>query len=228
MGDNPHAGHRKRLKERFLMSGLDSFPDHNVLELLLFFGKAQGDTNETAHRLMEAFGSFSGVFDASYEELIKVKDVGPVTATLIKLIPAMGRRYLDDKNTIGTLVAGTESCGKFLLPKFIGEMSELVYLLCLDNKNKVLGCPLVCRGDVVGVDFTPRRVVEEALKLSATAVVLAHNHPRGHALPSEHDITTTRELFDTLARVNIRLLDHIIVSGEEFVSLADSGLFYRR
>lgn len=227
MGKNPHAGHRDRMRERFLKNGLGDLPSHNVLELLLFFSHAQKDTNEIAHRLIEAFGSLSGVFDAPYEELIKVKDVGPKTAALIKFIPAAGRAYLDDKNTIGTIVAGTEACGKFLLPKYIGEMSELVYLLCLDNKNKVLGCPLVCRGDVVGVDFTPRRVIEEALKLSATAVVLSHNHPRGLALPSEQDLCTTRELRDTLARVNIRLLDHIIVAGEEFVSLADSGLFFR-
>ena len=228
MGKNPHDGHRKRLRERFLKNGLGQIAKHNVIEMLLFYTNVRKDTNELAHSLMETFGSFSGVFDASVEDLKKVPGIGDATAMLIKLIPAVGRLYLDDKNTLGTILRSTEEFGQFLLPKFIGETTELVYLMCLDNKNKVLGCPLVCKGDVVGVDFTPRRVVEETLKLSATAVVLAHNHPRGLALPSPQDIATTNALFDTLERVNVRLLDHIIVAGEEFVSLADSGLFYRK
>ncbi|MEG2851420.1 MAG: JAB domain-containing protein, partial [Hydrogenoanaerobacterium sp.] len=116
----------------------------------------------------------------------------------------------------------------FLLPKFIGETTELIYLLCLDNKSKVLGCPLMCRGDISSVNFTPRSVVEAAIKLGATSVILAHNHPRGLALPSKDDINTTNQLITTLTSVNIRFLDHIIVAGDEAVSLADSGLFYKK
>lgn len=226
--DNPHAGHRKRMRERFMKNGLDDFEKHNILELLLYHSLPQCDTNEIAHRLIDTFGSFSGVFDASIEDLKKVKGIAENSAVLIKLIPAVGKAYLIDKSSIGTQVKTTTDSGDFLLPKFFGETSEMVFLLCLDNKNKVLGCPLICRGDVVSANFTPRKVVEEAIKVGATSVILAHNHPRGLALPSNDDICTTDQLFDTLRRVNIKLLDHIIVAGEEYVSLADSGLFYKK
>ncbi|MEG0838247.1 MAG: DNA repair protein RadC [Hydrogenoanaerobacterium sp.] len=226
--DNPHAGHRKRLRERFIKNGLDNFEKHNVLELLLFNSVPRQDTNELAHRLMEEFGSLSGVFDAPVEELMKLDGIGENSAVLIKLIPAISKVYLDDKNTIGTLVRSTDESINFLLPKFIGETTELIYLLCLDNKSKVLGCPLMCRGDISSVNFTPRSVVESAIKLGATSVILAHNHPRGLALPSKDDINTTNQLITTLTSVNIRFLDHIIVAGDEAVSLADSGLFYKK
>lgn len=226
--DNPHAGHRKRLRERFIKNGLDNFEKHNVLELLLFNSVPRQDTNELAHRLMEEFGSLSGVFDAPVEELMKLDGIGENSAVLIKLIPAISKVYLDDKNTIGTLVRSTDESINFLLPKFIGETTELIYLLCLDNKSKVLGCPLMCRGDISSVNFTPRSVVEAAIKLGATSVILAHNHPRGLALPSKDDINTTNQLINTLTSVNIRFLDHIIVAGDEAVSLADSGLFYKK
>lgn len=226
--ENPHAGHRKRLRERFMQSGLEHFQKHNILELLLFYTIPRQDTNELAHRLIEEFGSLSGVFDAPVEELMKVDGIGENSAVLLKLIPAVGRVYLDDKNTVGTLIHNSAESSRFLLPKFVGETTELVYLLCIDNKSKVLGCPLICRGDVVSVNFTPRRVVEAALKLGATSVILAHNHPRGLALPSNDDINTTNQLYDTLRRVNICLIDHIIVAGEDSVSLADSGLFYQK
>ncbi|MEF9852500.1 MAG: DNA repair protein RadC [Hydrogenoanaerobacterium sp.] len=226
--DNPHAGHRKRLRERFIKNGLDNFEKHNVLELLLFNSVPRQDTNELAHRLMEEFGSLSGVFDAPVEELMKLDGIGENSAVLIKLIPAISKVYLDDKNTIGTLVRSTDESINFLLPKFIGETTELIYLLCLDNKSKVLGCPLMCRGDISSVNFTPRSVVEAAIKLGATSVILAHNHPRGLALPSKDDINTTNQLITTLTSVNIRFLDHIIVAGDEAVSLADSGLFYKK
>ena len=224
---NLHTGHRKRLRDRFIQNSLENFEKHNILELLLFSSIPRQDTNELAHRLIEEFGSFSGVFDASVEELMKVEGVGESSAVLIKLIPAISKVYLDDKNSVGTLVRSIEECIEFLLPKFTGETTELIYLLCLDNKSKVLGCPLLCRGDLTSVNFTPRKVIETAIKFDATSVILAHNHPRGFALPSVDDINTTKQLMDTLGRVNIRFLDHIIVAGNEAVSLKDSGLFYK-
>ncbi|MEG2852596.1 MAG: UPF0758 domain-containing protein, partial [Hydrogenoanaerobacterium sp.] len=111
--DNPHAGHRKRLRERFIKNGLDNFEKHNVLELLLFNSVPRQDTNELAHRLMEEFGSLSGVFDAPVEELMKLDGIGENSAVLIKLIPAISKVYLDDKNTIGTLVRSTDESINF-------------------------------------------------------------------------------------------------------------------
>ncbi len=224
---NVHDKHRIRLRERFRANGLDDFQQHQVLELLLFYAIPRKDTNEIAHMLLEKFGSLAGVMDAPIEELVKVKGIGDGAATLLKLIPGVCRFYFDDRNTLGTLLQSTEDIVKFLIPKFVGETEEKVMLLCLDNRNRVVGCPMICRGDVVSANFTPRRVVETAIKYRATNVVLSHNHPMNDALPSRADLNTTFELYETLQRVNIRLLDHIIVSGSDAVSIRDSGGFAR-
>ncbi|MBC8545463.1 RadC family protein [Clostridiaceae bacterium NSJ-31] len=224
---NVHDKHRMRLRERFRANGLDDFQQHQVLELLLFYAIPRKDTNEIAHMLLEEFGSLAGVMDAPIEELVKVKGIGDGAATLLKLIPGVCRFYFDDKNTLGTLLQSTEDIVKFLIPKFVGETEEKVMLLCLDNRNRVAGCPMICRGDVVSANFTPRRVVETAIKYRATNVVLSHNHPMNDALPSRADLDTTFELYETLQRVNIRLLDHIIVSGSDAISIRDSGGFAR-
>lgn len=224
---NVHDKHRMRLRERFKANGLDDFQQHQVLELLLFYAIPRKDTNEIAHVLLAEFGSLAGVMDAPIEELVKVKGIGDGAATLLKLIPGVCRLYFDDKNTLGALLQSTEDIVKFLIPKFVGETEEKVMLLCLDNRNRVVGCPMICRGDVVSANFTPRRVVETAIKYRATNVVLSHNHPMNDALPSRADLDTTFKLHETLQQVNIRLLDHIIVSGGDAVSIRDSGGFAR-
>lgn len=228
MGENPHAGHRQRLRLRFLNYGLEHFAPHNMLELLLFYAIPQRDTNELAHRLIDRFGSLAGVFDAPAGELRKVKGMGEGAVALIKLIPALGKAYADDKNAIGTRITNTKESVQFLLPKFVCETAELVLLLCMDNKCKVLGCPVVCRGDVNSANFSARSVVEEALRLGATRVILAHNHPRGLALPSAEDLDTTDRLRDILRPVGIELVDHLVVANGDCVSLAESGHFYRK
>ena len=126
---NVHEGHRQRLRDRFLKEGLDGFAPHNVLELLLFYAVPQRDTNELAHRLLTRFGSLSGVLDADFDELCQVEGVGANVATLLKLVPGLARRYLDDYDENGVVLTTIEEVGTFLRPKFIGRNNEMIFLL---------------------------------------------------------------------------------------------------
>ena len=220
---NIHEGHRKRMKERFMKSGLDDFAPHNVLEFLLFYSIPRGDTNPIAHRLIDAFGSLSGVFDATPEELMKVSGVGESTAILISMIPQMARKYLEDKADAVNVVGGCGDIGAYLLPKFVGRTNEALMMVSIDNKNKVISCSVVAEGTVDSAKVSRRKAMEEAMKVKATRVILAHNHPRGVAVPSAEDVAMTREIGRLFAQVGIELVDHIIIADDDYVSMAASG-----
>ncbi len=220
-----HKGHRQRLKSRFLKQGLADFEDHNVLELLLFFAIPQGDTNETAHKLLKEFKTLSNVFDADISDIIKVSGVGEHTATLIKLIPELLSKYHNDKTKDIKLINSTKSAGEFFLPKFYGKKNEEVHAIALDDKRKIIKHEKLFEGTVNASQITIKKVMQFALSTNATGIVISHNHPTGVALPSGNDIKVTRKLKEALELMNIQLCDHIIVADEDFVSLADSGYF---
>ena len=219
-----HTGHRQRVKEEFLARGLEGMPDHRVLELLLFYAIPQGDVNPLAHALLDHFGSLSGVFHATYEDLLKVKGVGPNTAALIQLIPAIGARYMADRVNLDGQLTGAEDYMEALAPYFFGAREELCYLLCMDGKNKLIACRKVGEGIVDEVPILKRKVMEIALSCNSSKVVLAHNHVSGIAKPSYADISATRELRQLLASVNVNLVDHLVMVDGDMVSLAQSGL----
>lgn len=216
-----HDGHRQRLKDVFLKQGISNFPDHNILELLLFFTIPRRDTNEIAHNLMDSFGSLSNVFDASFEELIKVDGVGASSATLITLIPQLFRKYSEDKNTNILYFNSPESVGKYLISKFIGVKVEQLLLLSLDNKGSLINCDVISEGTVNVTDVDKRKVVEKAIKNNASSVILSHNHPGGITVPSAADINSTHIMSKTFQTIGVRLLDHVIVAGDEYFSMAD-------
>lgn len=224
-GGNIHSGHRARLREQFLRAGLDSMSDVQVLELLLFFAIPRRDTNPIAHRLLERFGSLAAVFEAPVTEISRVEGVGESAALLLSLVPQSARRHLIDRAKFEQVLDTTEKCGRYLLPFFHGERDEVVYLLCLDAKCKVLDCRLLFRGGVNTAGVSVRKIVEAALTYNATSVVLAHNHVSGIALPSREDEATTRQIRTALDAVGILLADHIVVADDDFVSMADNGLF---
>lgn len=138
-GKHRHAGHRQRMKTEFLTRGLEGWPDHRVLELLLFYAIPQGDVNAIAHDLIDRFGSLAGVLDASVDELTKVLGVGEHTALLLRLIPALGRRYQMDRSDLGKIINSIHQAEELLGPYFFGARNEMVYGLFLDSKRKALG-----------------------------------------------------------------------------------------
>ncbi|ADU27062.1 JAB domain-containing protein [Ethanoligenens harbinense] len=218
---NAHEGHRERLKARFAAEGLDHFEPHVILEMILFYSLPRRDTNELSHRLLDAFGgSLSSVFDAPLEELQKVPGIGQNTAILLKLFPEVCRRYLMDLSDAGRIVRDSEDAAKYLLPFFMGRTAEIVALMCIDGKGKVLFCGQVFEGSVNAASVSVRRIVEIVVRYAATDVILAHNHPGGLAIPSEEDVHVTAQVADALRTVDIRLLDHLIIAGKDWVSLA--------
>ena len=220
-----HAGHRQRLKERFLKEGLDNFEEHQVLELLLFYGIPQRDTNEIAHELIRKFGSLSKVLEATPEELSEVKYVGDNVTTLFRLITDVARYYQVNCAMREEILPTIDACGRYLVPFFHGRQNETVFLLCLDAKCKVLSCEKIGEGGVNSAGIPVRKIVEMALKANATSVILAHNHPSGLAIPSGEDIQTTRRVALALDAVEIGLVDHIIVADSDWVSLSQSELY---
>ncbi len=227
---NLHVNHRARMKERFLQNGIDVFPDHNVMELMLFYAVPRRDVNPLAHTLLRRFGTLAGVFDAGYEELLEVEGVGENIATLIKLVPQVARRYQISRESVEQTLDSTKKLGTVLTPYFFGEQEEVVYLLCMDAKCKVLGVRLLGRGTLGSANVSLRKLVETALRLNTAIAVLAHNHPSGNAVPSVEDREVTRKVFDALDAVNILLADHLVVADGDFVSLNESGMmrFSRR
>ncbi len=219
-----HDGHRQRLKTEFLARP-DSFPDHKVLELLLFYANPRSDTNPLAHDLMERFGSLAGVLDATPEELCKVKGVGDHAVVLLKCVKELGGRYLAARSSLEDIVDRTAVACDLLRPCFFGARNERVAVLCMDGKRKVLGVRQVAEGNVNAVEVTTRLIVEAALSLNATNLILAHNHVSGLAFPSPEDKVTTRHLYEVLRQLGIELLDHLIFSDDDAVSLRESGFF---
>lgn len=223
MQESIHAGHRQRMKDRFLSEGLDHFSDVQALELALFYCIPRKDTNPIAHGLLDRFGSFSQVLEAPVEELAKVPGMGESAAVFLHLILEMGRFYLVDRSKQNRILPTLEDCAEYLLPFFHGRRVETVYLLCLDAKCKVLCCKEVGEGSVNSAGISIRKIVETALGANASTVVLAHNHPSGIAIPSGEDIQTTKRIAMALQAVEIQLADHVVVADEDYVSMVQSG-----
>lgn len=220
-----HTHHRSRMKARFAKEGLDSFNEHQVLELLLFYCIPRRDTNVIAHKLINRFGSLCGVLDAPVKELVKVDGIGTNAATFISLLRCVERYYKINAQTKNTILNDIDSCGDYILPYFDGKDKETVFLLCLDANCRVLCCRELEEGNVNSANVSIRKIVDAALTENATSVVLAHNHPSGVALPSREDIYTTKKLAHALRFVDVVLMDHIIVAEDDYVSLVHSGLY---
>ena len=220
-----HAGHRQRLKDRFLQEGLDGFNELNALELLLFYCIPQKDTNPLAHHLLDRFGSFHAVLDASPQELEQVEGVGHNISTFLSLIPQVDRYYYNSRTKSAVSLNTNAECAEYMVPKFRNRNNEMVYILCLDAKNKVLCCKQLGEGSVNSAGVPIRRIVDVAMKYNATTVYLAHNHPAGTTRPSTDDIETTKRVAYALNGVDIILGDHFIVVDDRYLSMTQTGYF---
>ena len=218
-----HDGHRNRLRDRFLKEGLDNFDQLHALELLLFYCMPRKDTNPVAHALLDHFGSYDAVLDASRKELTEVPGVGENVATFLSLLKPAWRYYQVKQKENDLPLTTVSACGEYMLPYFVNRNLETVFLLCLDAKSKVICCRMIGEGSINSASVSIRKIVETAINANATSVVLAHNHPSGIAIPSPEDILTTQRLGKALNAVEIILVDHLVVAGKDFVSIAQSG-----
>lgn len=222
-----HDGHRERIKESFLKQNEDALNDLNILEMLLFYSIPRRDTNELAHRLIDSFGSLRAVLDAPESDICAVEGIGQNTAVFMKLVRTAAKRYAEPVNEHPRCITGTEDAAKYLMPYLRFERQEKAMILCLDTRNAVLACRELNKGTVNRVNISVRQIVEIAVRCGASSVIMAHNHPDGYALPSREDKAITAEVFRALEIVQIPLVDHIIISGNDYVSFADSGMLGR-
>lgn len=219
-----HDGHRQRIKERYAETGLEGFSDHTVLEFLLFYAVPRKDTNELAHLLLEHFGSLTAVLEADKDDLMQVNGIGDNAATLLSLIPQISRRYMENRTAPKRQIKDSKDAAQYFVSKFAYEYNEVVYAMFLDTKHNIICTRKLAKGVVNGVELSVRTLVEACIKLRAQAVIVAHNHPNADIAPSSEDEFFTLSLKKALYLVDIDLLDHIIVSGNEYLSLKRLGV----
>lgn len=223
---NPHKDHRDRVRKEFLQNGFSDFtPAHKIIEMLLFYSIPRKDTNELAHSLLDCFGSLSAMLEAPYEELMKVPGVGENTAALIKLILPICRMYQNDKNKNTNCFNSIDSIGEYLLKKYFGFSEEVFAITTFNSKGGIIAFDILNSGDVSSVGVTTRNVIETVIKRKAVTAVISHNHPNGNALPSKSDIEMTERLSKALSHISVKLLDHIIIADNDFVSLVQSQAY---
>lgn len=217
---NLHQNHRARLRETFKNAGVDAMPDHNLLELLLFYSIPRKDTNELAHRLISNFGSLSRVFDADYEQLLAIDGMGESSALLLSIMPDIFRRYSEGKIKGKINLSEKEAVADYIEKKFYGCKVEIFYMLCLDALGNLIACTRLGEGNSSKVVIEKREVLEVALRTNACKVIFAHNHPKGVAAPSHDDLNLTAEMASILRSVGIGLADHVIIGedGSYFLS----------
>lgn len=224
MAENIHAGHRERVRERFMEEGLDAFEDHEVLELLLYYCVRQRDTNALAHRMLKEYGTLNDLLEAHPRDIARRCKVSLNTATLISLCVPLARRYMKRKWGDRPVLNSSFKAGEYAMSLFAGRIYEAFFAICLDSQNKVNHAALVHEGTINEAPVYPRLIVETALRHKANSVILAHNHPGGSLKPSAADIEVTRKIFAALKAISIHVVDHIIVAGERYMSFAEQGL----
>ena len=219
-----HDGHRKRMRERFTSQGLEGFAPHEILELILFYAIPRANVNPLAHRLMDTFGSLHAVLEAEAGDLMKVEGIGENAAALLSLFGHVDRELAKSRSARNKTLKNRMDAQKHCLGLLSGLRQEHLYLVCLSPQMEVTQNALIAKGSLGEVQAYPRLVAEAALRANAHAVILCHNHPGGSLVPSQADLDMTASLGQLLQSLEITLADHVIVAGEEALSLVECGL----
>ncbi|PWM47529.1 MAG: DNA repair protein RadC [Clostridiales bacterium] len=221
---NVHDGHRERVREKYIKYGLQGMQEHELLELILFYSRVRGDTNELSHRLINVFGSLAGVFEAPIEELLKVEGVGEQTAVLISLVYDTYGAVQLSKTLDIRYVNTFDDMRRYIAPHYLNRKNEMPSVLYLDAKKKIIGYFELPEGTFKSAYMNIKTIVERAVRLNAVYFVLAHNHPSGIAIPSSNDKETTFRIEEVFRGIGVQLLDHIIFADNDCVSMAESGI----
>ncbi len=220
--ENPHKGHRIKVRNRYYETGFNGMADHNILEMLLFFGIPFRDTNEMAHELIERFGSFSAVLEADVKDLITVKGMTENAACLVSMIRPLYKRYMEDINSRKPEFVSKEKISEFIRSLFLDTNDERLYALAYDSSRRFIGYKNIGDGDIRSSRADIRKLTAFVLECKATGIILAHNHPHGIAIPSREDIDCTKYVYKILDALKVRLLDHIIVNENDYISMAET------
>ena len=217
---NLHSGHRSRVREKIKKGGLSSMHDHELLEYLLFHTIPQRDTNVLSHKLIDRFGSFHGVLNATYDDLLQVEGVTEITAIFLSSFPTIFDRYNDDFNNIRKIET-MEDIDKLMRMKFLGETVENMYMIFLDSDNNFLSLTLLARGSSREVSINKRKIMEAVIRSNAEKVIIAHNHPNNVQHASADDIEATVLLGCMLEDLGIHLVDSVIYANGHCFSMLE-------
>lgn len=227
MAENLHEGHRERVRNKFLAEGFSEHtPVHEVLEMLLFYSIPRGNTNETAHLLVKKFGTLANVLNASEEELLSVKGMGKHSVAHFKLILDVVHRYQEDLSSKATVFTTAEEIGTYLLGRFAGVSTERLAVLSLNANGRMISFDIISDGTCETIGIRARDVLQVIMRTKGKAIVLAHNHPGGLALPSKQDVVSTINVKRLLRNAGVVLLDHVVIADGDYVSMVQSKEFH--
>ncbi len=219
------AGHRQRLRDKFLSSGDDSLSDEEIIELLLTFGTPRSDCKEPARAALKKCGSLPAVLDASPTVLQQVKGIGPKNIFAIRFIQGVARRYLRQRIIGKRYVHSSKEVSDYLVHLMRGLEHEVFAVVFLDAAHAIIDSEILFEGTITVNTVYPRELIKTALAKNAAALIIAHNHPSGSLNPSKQDIQLTRNLHLACSFMQIQLLDHLLIgAGETSWSFADHGL----
>jgi DNA repair protein RadC len=221
---DPQSGHRKRLRDKFLKSGLGGFHDYEIVELLLSLGTPRRDCKLPAKEAIKRFGTLRGVLEAPIEEMEKIEGIGPYNAFGIRLVQEVAREFLRAKIIDKPFYSSSQEIFDYLYHSMRGLKKEVFKVIYLTGQNQVIDTADLSEGTVNASTVAPREVIEGAIKYSAASLVFVHNHPSGNPQPSTSDMSLTRELVYAGKVMQIKVLDHIIIGENRYYSFAGEGL----
>lgn len=222
-------GHRKRLREKFIRSGLEGFHDYEIVELLLTLGTPRKDCKQQAKEAIKKFKGLRGVLDASLEELQEVEGIGPANAFGIKLFQTVSGRYLKEgiigkEIILSSPLKSSKAVFDYLYQSMSREKKEIFKVLFLDSKNKLIELEDLFEGSLTSSAIYPREIMKKAIQYNAAGLIFVHNHPSGDPDLSESDKEITKDLVAAGNTMQIKVLDHIIIGDNKYFSFADDGL----
>ncbi|MCK5243410.1 DNA repair protein RadC [bacterium] len=219
-----YIGHRSRMKEKYEKAGLKGWLDYEVLELALSYAIARKDTKKTAKELLSRFKNLNGVLDADYKELQGVRGISKHSALFLKLLKDISGFYMENNLHSRDLLSSPQLIYDYLKVSLKGLADEEFKMLFLDNRNQLIAMEAIKNGTVNQIIVFPRTIVEQALYHHAAGVVISHNHPARSLEPSREDMDITKAIKIALKTVEITLLDHIIIGGNEYFSFKESSI----
>lgn len=219
-----NEGHRQRLRDKFLKSGLEGFHDYEIIELLLTLGQPRKNCKPLAKEALKKFGSLTSVLEAKPAELKEIKGIGDNNVFGLKIAQAVARRYLADRVIDKDFIRSSEEVLDYLKHNLRDRNKEVFIVIHLNGRNQILKMEEVFEGTLTTSAVYPREVVKRALDNDAAALVFVHNHPSGNPNPSQDDLTITKKLKEAANTIDISIHDHLIIAGNEVYSFADHGL----
>lgn len=223
---NELAERKKMMKKKYLEYGAEIFEPHELLEFVLYYAAPRKDANLLAHQLLERFGSISGLLDAPMDLIVEA-GVSENSAFLFKFLSDLYSVYKNDKLKSKNGIVNIERVPEQLINLYLNKRVEMVFLILTDKNLKELYSGMVSSGTVVNTDLNIPRICELAVHYAARYAIISHNHPDGNIQPSRADMIATTNLYQTLAHLNVVLIDHFVVSGMDCTSLYDSGMFFK-